>query len=363
MAAKKSKKKRIYLFYPVYLMCLLVCVWVIFVICQNITDKLTIYEASLPKYVAEDFAEMFLKRDFERVYSYQDPADFAGDDAATYAAYMTELTKDGELTWSESYSAGAEEKVYAVRLDGKRLFEFTLSRGAEKDANGYDQWSLTDVKTLGVTTAMRTVKAPADSVIYVDGEALGEESVIERGILIEDEEYLLGDEAKSPEMWVWEYEVCFAQPDIRVVDAQGRECRLTMNEDGSCAAAINSDDALKEETETRVIELVKAFANFTSEDLDKYKMKRLVRKGTNGYDKIERFDNDWFGKHDGYSFENMETGNYISFSEDTFACDIHFDYVIEYDDADDIRYPTGYRFYLVKRDDVWYLYDFKMISE
>lgn len=362
MAAKKKKKQRIQLFYPIYLMCLLAAVWVIFVICQEVSDRLRVYETSLPKYVAEDFAQMFLDRDFARVYSYQDPADFAGEDAETYAAYMTRFTEGAELTWGESYSSGEEEKVYAVRMDGKRLFEFTLSKSAQKDVNGNDQWELKEVKTLGVTTATHTVTAPASSTVYVGGEALDKSQIIEEGIAIESEEFLLNDSAKSPTMCVYQYETCFGQPEIRVVDELGRENPLTVDENGNAEAQINSDDALKAEAEERVIEIVKAFANFTSEDLSQYRMLKLVRKGTNAYAKIEDFDNNWFGKHEGSEFENMVTDNYMAFSEDTFACDIHFDYIIQYEDADDIRYATNYRFYFVERDGVWYLYDFKMMN-
>ena len=303
---------------------------------------------------------MFLDKDFERVYGYQDPAEFAGEDAKTYAEYMTRFTENGELTWGESYSTNENEMVYAVRLDGKRLFEFTLTKSGPETAE--NQWKLTDVRTLGVSTTTHTVKAPSDSVVYVSGKPLGSESIIEDGIKVEADEFMLNEDAKSPTMSVYQFETCFGEPNVRVLDANGVENALTVLEDGSFEAAFNSEESLREAAEERVIQITKAFANFTSEDLDKYKMLRLARKGTSGYDKIERFDNEWFGRHDGYAFENMVVENYMSFSEDTFACDIHFDYIIKYDDSDDLRYETNYRFYMVERDGEWYLYDFKMVS-
>ncbi len=358
--AKKKKKKGLRLFYPIYFLLMAAAVAAIFVVRQEVTVRMAAYEASLPKYVAEEVAQMFLERDFEKVYSYQDPADFAGESAQAYAAYMTMLTEGNELTWGESYSSSEDEMVYAVRLDGKRLFEFTLVRGTLTDASGNAQWELTDVRTLGVTTATRTLRAPTSSTVYLNDQALGEESIIERDIALESETYLLNDEAKSPAMCVYQYEVCFSEPKIRVVDANGRENKLTVAADGCMEAVINSDDELKAEAEERVIEIVKAFARFTSEDLDQYKMLRLVRRDTSAYDKIERFDNDWFGKHKGNDFQNLVTENYMRFSDDTFACDIHFDYIITYDDAPDKSYETNYRFYFVERDDEWYLYDFRM---
>lgn len=356
----KKKKKRLRIFYPIYFAVMIAAVAAVFFVCDEIRDRLDLYEASLPKYVAEDVARMFMEKDFERIYAYQDPADFAGEGAEIYANYMNDFTANGELTWGESYSTNEDEMVYAVRLDGKRLFEFTLTKNEEKET--VNQWELTDVRTLGVSTATHTVKAPSDSTVYLRGEALGAEAVIESGIAVEDEDFLLGEDAASPTMCVYQFETCFGEPELRVVDGNGVENQVETLEDGSFEAAFNSDEALKAETEERVVEITKAFANFTSEDLNQYKMLKYVRKGTNGYDKIERFDNDWFGKHDGYDFENMETDNYMRFSEDTFACDIHFDYVIKYEKADDLRYETNYRFYLVERDGKWYLYDFKMVS-
>lgn len=363
MAAGKRKKRRMKLFYPIYSILMVAAVVAILIGCGQLADVLAGYEASLPKYVAEDVAQMFLSRNFELVYSYQDPAQFAGEDSWTYAKYMNEFTKDGELTWSESHSTGEAEKTYAVRLDGKRMFEFTLVKTGTQDTNGYDEWTLGEIRTLGVTASTRTVQALTDATVYVDNVPLNETQIIERGIFLEEEEYLLGDEAKSPEMCVYEYDVCFGTPEIRVVNADGTEAEVTMDENGNAVASISSSDHLKQRVEERVIEIVQAFARFTSEDLSQYNMLKLVRKGTEGYEKIEDFDNNWFGRHDGYDFQNMVTDNYIQFSDDTFACDIHFDYIIEYDDADDVVYNTHYRFYFVERSDEWYLYDFKMVNE
>lgn len=357
---KKKKKSSIKLFYPIYLILVVLCIYGIFVVCEQIAQELRIYEAALPKYDAQEAARMFEERDFEKIYSYQNPADFAGEDAATYAAYMSEFTKDGTITWGETYSSAENEKVYSVRLDGKRLFEFTMLNTGMKDENGYDVWELSSVRTLGISTGTRTVKAPSESTVYIDGKPLGEDAVIEKDILLDSEEFLLGDEAKVPTMCVYQYEFCLGDPQVRVVDPQGRENPMTVDANGNVEAVRNSDDSIKPQVEERVIEIVKAFANFTSEDLSQYKMLKLVRKGTNGYKKIEDFDNNWFGKHDGYAFENMTTDNYMIFSDDTFACDISFKYIIKYDDADDVSYDAKYRFYFVERSDVWYMYDFLM---
>ncbi len=365
-SSKKSQKKTgLKLFYPIYLLVVLLIVWGIFVGCENLAEVLRNYEASLPKYVAKDVAQMFMDRDFEKVYSYQDPADFAGEDAQTYAAYMREFTANGELTWDESYSSSVDEKVYAVRLDGKRLFEFTLCKSGTQDENGNDQWMLNEVRTLGISIGTRTVKAPTESTVYVDGVALDSSAIIEEGIALEDEDFLLGDEAESPTMCLYQYEVCLGEPQVRVVDAQGRENPLTVDANGNVEAARNSDSQIKRQVEDRVIEIVQAFAKFTSEDLSQSKMLKFVRKGTNGYEKIKNFDNNWFGSHSSYSFEDMTTDNYMIFSDDTFACDISFVYIIRYSgkDVDEVRYDTNYRFYFVERDDEWYLYDFKMVNQ
>ena len=363
MAARKSKKRRLKLFYPIYFSRLIAAIAGILVVSSMLAETLEAYEASLPKYVAEDVAQMFMDRDFEKVYSYQDPAQFANEDAATYAEYMRQFTEGGELTWGESYSSGEDVKVYAVRLNGKRLFEFKLEKLPEPDANGNTQWALSSVSTLGVSTAKHTVTAPADSTVYVGGKALDASQIIEEGIIIEEEKYLLNEDCKSPTMCVYEYEVCFGKPEVRVVDAKGRENPVTMDENGNAYAELNSNDELKAEAEERVFEIVKAFANFTSEDLTQRNMLKLARKGTNAYKNIQEFDNNWFGKHYGVKFENMVSDNYIAFSEDTFGCDISFDYIVDYRDSGEVRYETRYRFYFVERDDEWYLYDFKMVNE
>ena len=90
-------------------------------------------------------------------------------------------------------------------------------------------------------------------------------------------------------------------------------------------------------------------------------MLKFVRKGTKAYSIIEKFDNQWFGKHVSTSVENLTMENFIRFTDDTMACDISYDFFVRFQN-DEQTYPTAYRFYFVLRSGEWYLYEFESIS-
>ena len=77
---------------------------------------------------------------------------------------------------------------------------------------------------------------------------------------------------------------------------------------------------------------------------------------------IDAYDSDWVAKHTGYDFLNMRIDHYISYSDDCFSVEAHYDYQIKYRKADPEIYPTAYNLLFMRVDDEWRLYDFTLIS-
>ena len=93
----KKKKKRAKLFYPIYFSVLIVVVAAIWYGCELLKPYLTDYEASNPKYAAEDAMRHFETADAETFYRYAQAAHpdlFAYESKEDYIAWMTDLTRD-----------------------------------------------------------------------------------------------------------------------------------------------------------------------------------------------------------------------------------------------------------------------------
>ena len=357
---KKHGKQPGYVFYPMYWCFVLLGVGAIVMMMRVLWDNMEDYEASMPKYVAQEVEKIFTARDFAAMYDYDDVTFCAAEGKEEYIEYMERLTDGYEITCRETFSASSDEKVYQVKFGPNKLATYTLCKSGQESEYGNDLWALKEIRTSVLKATSYLITVPESSLVYADGQLLGADAIVESGLALTEEYRPEGYEAET---WcTYSAERCFNVPVFRVVDSKGREQTFMPNEEGRLTAKINYDDSLlKEQVEARVIKTARAFSQFTSDDLSSSTMLNYVREDTNAYRYIRGFDGGWFMPHRGFSYENMRTEKYVQYDENTFSCNVSFDYIIEYRETTEI-YPTAYTFFFTKQGDEWMLFDFTMAA-
>ncbi len=359
--AKKKKKKRLRLFYPIYFTLLIAAVAVIALACARLRPYLADYELSNPKYAAEEAMRYFETRDANAFYFFADPSLFRYESRDDYMAWMNNLTEGGEFDYAMAYSAEPDVKKYNVRMNGQKFGSFTLREVAGAGEYGFPRWVFDSLETPVPEPVVYTVTAPSTAIVRAGEQVLTPANAVETGIKTEWEGHMLLETTAAPTLTRYAFSRCFGCPEVTATDASGAPCLVTGDERSGFVALRNDDLELKKQTEERVTDIVKTFSRFTSSDLSLDRMLAMARRGTKAYEVLQKFDNNWFGKHTSTKIENLCIANYIRFTEDTMACDISYDYVVNYNDGSK-PYPTAYRFYLVLRDKQWYLYDFVSIA-
>ena len=251
--------------------------------------------------------------------------------------------------------------VELCEADDVPLGEFTLMKNGQVDEYGFEGWTLDTMKTTGVLRSETyRVTAPTKSTVYVDGQALTDDKIIERDIpifTVED----LPDGAHVPTDCVYEFTRYFGVDQVRVVDQYGEENALT-EQGNTYTAAFNYDDSrLAPELEERVIQVVRRLSCFMTDDYSRSRLYKDLIEDSKAYSYVKRFDLNWIAKHKSYEFSNMQVNNYVSYSDDCFSAEARYDYTIIYRKADPETYPTAYRLFFKKVKDEWYLYDFTLI--
>jgi len=357
----KKRKKRRKLFYPIYFAVVFAAVAAIWFACGRLKPYLADYERSDPKYAAEEAMRYFESADAATFYRYAQQANpdlFRYESEQDYIDWMNGLTRDGRFEYAMAYSGDPAVRRYNVRLNGEKFGSFSLREKQGTTEYGFPTWEFDSLATIVPAATTYSVTAPSDAAVYAGSQRLTGEDAVETGIPTVWAGHMLLEETPVPTLTRYAFLRFFGCPEISVTDAAGRACALTGDERSGFTALRNEDSALRAETEARVIEIIKAFSSFTSSDLSTYNMLKLVRKGTKAYTIIENFDNNWFGRHSSARIQNLETDNYIRFTEDTMACDARYDYVVQYTDGEK-TYDTAYRFYFVLRNGQWFLYDFE----
>ena len=364
--ARRRKRRKIHsaIFYSIYALVIIAVLIAVNVGKGKLRTSMENYEASQPKYAAEEAAQIFTQRDYAALFEWEDQSAFAAqhETQEQYVQYMSDLLDGREITWSEGYSTEADTKLYVVKADGSKIGDFTLRQSAEADETGYRQWQLDDVNLYVLSTTTYTVKAPARSTVKVDGVTLNDGEVTEDGIPLFTVTLSLPDDAKVPTAKVYTFTRYFGVQDVQVTDWRGDENVVT--QDGNdYTAAFNYDDVDLNSNEERIIETVRKMSCTMTNDYKDYRFKReCVVTDSPAAEYIDAYDSDWVAKHTGYDFLNMRIDHYISYSDDCFSVEAHYDYQIEYRKTDPEIYPTAYNLLFVRVDDEWRLYDFALIA-
>lgn len=356
--AKKGKKRSGRIFYPVYCCCVLIALAAIALVMRMLWASMEDYEASMPKYVAQEIEKIFTSRDFSTIYEYDDVSVCEEEGKDAYVAYMEKLTAGQDIVCREAFSANKEEKVYQVKYGENKLGSFTLCKSGLQSEMGNDLWQLKEIRTEVIQPTTYSITVPETSTVYANKQLLDDGDIVERGLALSDGYLPEGFEAAS---WcTYSIDRCFGIPDFDVVDAKGRDQMIVPNEQGQLSVMINyDDDEMRHELEEYVFKVAKVFAKFTSDDASTSAIMKFVKEDTNASSYIYGFDGGWFLAHRDVDFEKMRTENYVMYDEDTFSCDVFFDYVIQYKKTTEV-YPTGYTFFFEREDDYWLLFDFSI---
>ena len=359
-----KKKKRAKLFYPIYFSVLIVAVAAIWFVCGRLRPYLADYELSNPQYAAENAMRYFERADAETFYEYTSaahPEMFEHEDKQAYIDWLSARMQNASFEYNMAYSSDPAVRRYNVKMNGERFGSFSLREKPNSTDYGFSTWEFDGLETIVPEATSYEVIAPSDAAVFVGDQRLTSADAVETGIDTPWTGHMLLDETPAPTQTRYAFTRFFGNPVITATDASGKACAVTGDGESGFTVHFPNDDALQAETEARVKEFVTAFSSFTASDLTTYRMLKFVRKGTKAYSIIEKFDNQWFGKHVSTSVENLTMENFIRFTDDTMACDISYDFFVRFQN-DEQTYPTAYRFYFVLRSGEWYLYEFESIS-
>lgn len=362
MATKRKKRaeRSGRVFYPLYWSYVLLAVGAIVLMMRVLWDNMGDYEASMPKYVAQDVEKLIQSRDFAAMYDYDDTTEFAAEGRDAYVAYMNDLTEGFDISFKEKYSSNPNEKTYQISFGENKLGTYTLCKSGEKTKYGNELWTLKEIRNSVIQSSDYFITAPEGSTVYADGQALGEESVVESGLELTDD---YQPEGYEREKWrTYSTSRCFRVPRFQVIDSAGREQSVLPNEEGRLVAQVNYDDEeLKPQVEERVVWSAKMFAMYTSDDRSSSAVLEYVLPDSKVYQYVRGFDGGWFMPHRDVEFLNMRTEHYVKLDENTFCCNVYYDYKVIYRKTTE-TYPTAYTFYFTKdRNGEWLIFDFSII--
>jgi hypothetical protein len=317
-------KLKFSIFYSLIVLFLLIGGIALYLTSDFLTGYLKEYEDSLPKYDAEEvFAAYFKKPDIDLLLEISGYELTQFETKTVLANYYTRLLYDKEITYSRA-SSGVDSKTmsYNVKAGGTKFAEFTLVLSEERTPHDFDLYVLGSIRLQYRASEAVEITLPSDSSAFVNGIQLNANYITEDGIPY-------GNTADLPEeltpitFKTYAVNGLLVQPTIRVVDRFGQNCELT-NNNGQYRAEITYDEALAEEYSDYIIKAIKTYSDMTHGDASKGAAQKYYEKGSNIYSYIATLENYFDWEHSGSIFENIRTGEFYAYDENTFSCRISF---------------------------------------
>lgn len=254
---------------------------------------------------------------------------------------------------------------YLISTTDKRIISFTLNRQQSGDAS---TWGISSFEMPVWVPFDGTITAPACFTVIVDGKALTHADEVSRALQKNIDDYLIKNFPNMVTDITYSVKSAFQPQSIVAISSDGRE--------GELVSAVNNNyrfdlPGCDEEYEPVLHDFLKKFAEtfglFTINDAPSYNsMMEFVDRNTSAYTYIYKGDYYWTKDHyeDRTSFANFRAENFISYDDQTVACDIRYEMTVVYhrDDTVETYYP-GYRVFLRINNGKWRIFSFNTLSD
>ena len=379
--SKRKKKKRLLdsRFYRVYFALVAVALIAIVIGTLWLNGALRDYESAQPVHAAEIVARLFEDGDYDALYALDTSAAALSDgDKDFYVQSMTALAQGKRVAWSEAFSANADERRYAVTLDGDKFATFTLVPSGQSTRRGNRLWQLGQVTTNVALKEQEStptpeapqptptpqpevrtcvITAPKGYTVTVDGVALNADNarLTEKPMF---EEGFLPADVPVPVMVEYAYDTPSPLPEVAVKDEIGGLAPVSHHEDRTYTwnCARREDTGVKQQFAEAVLALGEKLAKFTSQDASKSAVLKDCAEDSPAEQIFENLSNQYYTRHSSISFKDEAISEFHVLSDDCFTCHVSFNFVMKTSHGE-LTYPTEYTFCIVREKDKGKLYN------
>jgi hypothetical protein len=323
--AEKPKKKRKILigtvvFYTLYVLGVGAALWGIFSLMTPLENWLQTYQASQPENKCQEiFDQLFAQPDWAALYTQAGVEDttFEGSDA--YAAYMTEKVGDEALKCIETSAGLSGDRKYLIRHNNENIASFTMT-GTENEKTMITTWALDKLELFYARTEGVTVLKAADQTVYINGVALDDSYTVQTTATLA--EGYLPEGVHGYRTAVQQLDGLLVEPVVQVKNADGTDCPVTVDENGTYVARIPSVE-ITEEEQKMAIGAAKANALYAIRAITQRELRQHFDSKSQIYKDICAtvvFMQDY----QDYRFDNSATvvSDFYRYSEDMFSAHV-----------------------------------------
>lgn len=294
-----------------------VAVCAVFIIIIGLTifwKYLECYEKSVQTAPIKNFIAQLQSENYEDALAACDDNHEFFSDSEVLKEYAEE-NFSGKLKNLRYLKSSSEESdgsvLYNVYSDETKILTVSVVKSDEKVGFGLYSYKLKNIEVKYIDDI--TVCAPADAVVYVNGNVL-DRSYAKVKLL--DDMFMGISEDECPSMLIYSIGGCVSYPEIAVVvdtktvlEAKDTSDRFNLTYLIPC----NKEE--KNSLEEFSLTVGKAYADFITGDMPKETLLSYIYSKSDFYNDMKEYDNSWYGSHSGVKYENIEISDINIYGE------------------------------------------------
>lgn len=150
-------------------------------------------------------------------------------------------------------------------------------------------------------------------------------------------------------------------PDVTLADSASYEAIRDWTSNQYYIGPLPSSDETDEFTQ-EITDTAEAYCKYITKDGTFAALNKHLYPGTDFYNNITGFNNQWFSSHDSIEFQNVKVFDIMPIGDSAFIGSISFDYLVS---ASDVQktYSSSYQLFFVKNSkDLWKMTNLAIIS-
>ena len=317
------------------------------------------YDETRPKLMMDEIVVEFEEADVDWILANANQITVSGfETQEVLKQYVTEFMKGKKVSYQTKAGEHIEERpVYVVLLENSPFAIVRLEKKEETTEYGHPYWDLREVELLVAPTISRSIVAPENSVVYVNGTELSEEYVTEINSENENALYYTNftELVQLPGYKSYYVEGLFMEPEVEAKNFLGEIMEAEyIEKEETYQFDFGMSEIVRQEVEEYFIQFTRDYAMYISNDLNNSGLDKYFPAGSALLKGIKNSSRAWFDDHKKPEIMNEELKELILYTENAICARVYLEQYMYVPYSGNIeQLITDLKVFYIKLDGVW----------
>lgn len=285
------------------------------------------YEATRPHFLMDEVITVFSEENIDELFEMVETVEVdeyeVGD---TLLPTLKKYLAAEEVSYCEKEGEYFEERpVYLVKIKEEPFAVVRIVKQEETARFGLPKWQLGNVEILLSSNEDMCIYVPDTITVTINGKSVDSQPLMEEGI---EEDYVtyMGGYAEVPAMKKYSLAGTYGELDMVATNIFGESAEIIFNEeDNSYHVAFGTSADLTQEVQEYVVQFVKDYAMYCSNDAGYSSLDKYFPKGSALLDGIKSNRRDWYDYHHRPEIKNDKLVSLTAYTQEAFSARVYLE--------------------------------------